>query len=199
MKKLALLLPLLFSSSIFAGESSQNVTTSLSLGIANGEKVAYDTELADGDLMIGYDFAYQYKFNNQWGIELGYNNSEPEGLLSAIDNIFNGDLELDSASSLRVAGVFTHSLSERSKFDFKLGVQQYDVKYTLSGDVPVPGSGNNTQNSIVHFSEDGAGLYIGMGWRYEFNSGLLLGAGIDYKDMDILDITNLNLSIGYHF
>ncbi|MBM7070512.1 porin family protein [Shewanella sp. 202IG2-18] len=153
--------------------------------------------------MIGYDLAYQYKFNNKWGVEVGYRHSEPEGTFSAlkaISSLFVGTLELDYANSIRAAAVYTHSFSDNNKFDFKLGVQRYDVKSTLKGYVPVPVIGGEEQPiNTISVSDDGRGLYAGLGWRYQFDSGFALGASLDHQDMDVLNVTSLNLSLGFHF
>ncbi|MBE8166996.1 MAG: porin family protein, partial [Shewanella sp.] len=179
----------------FSQDESHNLTASLALGLSEG--ISGNANLLNDDLMIGYDVAYQYRFNTNWGIEVGFRQAEPELFTSIINNLFATDLVVDDASSVRAAAVYSWALSKRNKLYFKAGVQQFDVSYRESDK-----SSDKVINNSVDFinkNESGTSIYAGIGWRYEFDSGLELGLSYDYQDMDLIDIKSFNLGIGYSF
>ncbi len=186
-KKLLLLSLTLLSIPSFAKSFDASVTASLTAG-DSVDQSKYHIE--NDDVMIGFDAAYQYHFNNNWGVELGYKTVSPDVFTSIINDIFLNDIVLDDVNSFRLAGQYTAYLSERNQLLFTLGAQRYDITYKLR-DI----NGNN----LVSFDKDGISYYARAGWRYQFDNGFLLGLSYDYQDLDVLDLQTTNLTVGFSF
>ena len=156
----------------------------LSVGAGIGEaKVSSDKAIDGDDFQIHYDLAYRYQFSPEWGIELGYMRQDV-----FVTNLFNffGN-QLDDVDSFRAAALYTLPLSQRNRLIFKLGANQYRLKFT------------DVDNNDRKYTDDGTGLLAGLGWRMEFASGMDLGLTYHYQAMDLLDTHTLTFALGYRF
>ncbi len=175
----------------FAQDVSHNFSTSLVLGVSEGDS---DTNLASDDLMIGYDVAYQYRFDQNWGVEVGFRQVEPEGFTALFNSLVHNDFVIEKASSVRATAVYSWPLSKRNSMYVKVGAQLSSVNYQRMETVA-----NGDITGLVDNDKTSASVYAGLGWRYQFDSGIELGASYDYQDMDIIDAKLFSLNFGYSF
>ncbi|MBM7070511.1 porin family protein [Shewanella sp. 202IG2-18] len=177
----------LFSFSAVAKPFDASLTGSFTMG-TSADKSNYHVE--NDDVMLGFDVAYQYHIDNNWGVELGYKTVSPDVFTSIINDVFDNDIVLDDVDTVRLAGQYTSPISERNQLLFSLGVQRYDVTYRLR---------NSAEQTLSKFDKDGFSYYARVGWRYQFDGGFLLGLSYDYQDLDVLDMGTGNLTLGFSF
>ena len=187
LKNLLILSFALFSLSTFAKPFDSSLSASLVAGTSNDKS---NVHVENDDVMIGYDVAYQYHFSDNWGIELGYKTVSPDVFTSIINDLFDNDVVLDDLKTVRLAGQYTALLSERNQLIFSAGAQHYDVTYRMR---------NNSDQTLSKFDNDGVSYYAEIGWRYQFDGGLILGLSYDYQDLDVLELKTGNLTIGFSF
>lgn len=155
----------------------------LSIGAGIGEtNVSSDKVINGDDFQTHYDLAYRYQFTPQWGLELGYMRQDV-----FLTNLFSIDNQLDDVDSFRAAALYTLPLSKRNRLVFKLGANQYRLKFT------------DTNDNDRRFTDDDMGLLAGLGWRMEFASGMDLGLTYHFQAMNLLDTHTLTFNLGYRF
>ncbi|GIU33386.1 hypothetical protein TUM4644_34090 [Shewanella colwelliana] len=155
----------------------------LSAGIGWGvTEASSDKDIDTDDVQTHYDIAYRYQFNPEWGVELGY--MEQNVFLTDIITINN---QLKDVYSFRVAALYALPLSQRNRLVFKLGANQYNLKFI------------DTNNDDQRHKKDGVGLLAGLGWRFEFSSGLEMSVNYAFQTMDLLDTHTTTINLGYRF
>ena len=187
LKKLLILSLVFCSFTIFAKPFDSSLTASFVAGVSN-DKSNYHVENDDG--ILGVDLAYQYHFDKNWGVELGYKGLSPDVFSLIFSDLLRNEIVLDDIDTIRLAAQYTAPLSERNQLILSLGAQRYDVNYRIRDD---------ERQTIAKFDKDGVSYYARVGWRYQFDGGFLLGLSYDYQDMDVLDLQTGNLTIGYSF
>lgn len=187
LKKFVILTLAFCTFSVFAKPFETSLTASF---VAGASKDKSNFHVENDDVMLGYDLAYQYHFNESWGLELGYKTVAPDVFSNIISDVFNNDIVLDDLKTFRLATQYTAPLSLRNQLIFSLGAQRYDVTYRLR---------NEAQQTLSRFDKDGVSYYARIGWRYQFDGGFLLGLSYDYQDLDVLDLQTANMTIGFSF
>ncbi len=188
MQKKLLILSLAFcSAAAFAKPFESSIAASFTAGDSL-DKSGYQVE--NDALMLGLDLAYQYHFNENWGLELGYKTLDPDPVTDIFSDILRNVIVLDDVHSVRLAGQYTAQLTERNQLVFSLGAQRYDINYRIR---------DYDLRTILRYSKNGVSYYGRAGWRYQFDGGFFTGLSYDYQDTDVLDLRSWNLSIGFSF
>lgn len=178
MKKLITALCLILSPLTYAAHTTQAINA----GIGYGGTDASENDLVDhSDLQLHYDISYRYKFNDQWEIELGYMKQDV-----FMTNLFQTGNQLEDVYSFRTAMLYSIPLSQRNKLFAKLGAAHYSINAI---------NFSNDFNS----NDDGVGLVAGLGWRYEYDSGIEHSLVYTYQDFDIISTHTLTFNLGYRF
>ncbi|QYK01397.1 porin family protein [Shewanella psychrotolerans] len=152
----------------------------LSVGAGIGyTSISSDDNVTD-NIPLHYDLAYRYQFSSEWGLEVGYQDV-------FVNNIIIIGNQMDNVDSFRAAALYTLPLSQRNSLVFKLGANQYRLKFT------------DTDDNGRKYTDDGTGLLAGLGWRMEFASGMDLGLTYHYQAMDLLDTHTFTFNLGYRF
>ncbi|RLV61714.1 porin family protein [Parashewanella curva] len=185
----------IFSFSAAADEiEHHHISTGLSLGtIQTTSKLKFNEDYS----LMSHDIAYQYRFNQDWALEVGYRYGSPPSIYAAFGRIFGQEFEFDKVKSMRLAGVYNWSLSRRNLLQAKLGIQQYNVKYTIidvEKDEP-----NGVKRVYNGYTKSGANAFVGLGWKYQFDSGLSLGIDFDYQPMEVAKTQSFTFNVGYRF
>ncbi|ASJ98488.1 porin family protein [Shewanella marisflavi] len=152
----------------------------LSVGAGFGETNVSEDDTVTDDIQFHYDLAYRYQFSPEWGLEVGYMEQD----IFVTNFLIIGD-QMDNVESFRAAALYTLPLSQRNRLVFKLGANQYKLKYHDGDD--------------SDYAKDGTGLLAGLGWRMEFLSGMDLGLTYHYQAMDLLDTHTFTFNLGYRF
>ncbi|RBP50600.1 outer membrane beta-barrel protein [Arenicella xantha] len=122
-----------------------------------------------------YSLSYNYKFDSGFYTGIGYLDGE-SGSLSLVDDLFGEDELVYDA--IYVKGGYQYLLSQRQAFFADVSVLRYDVNLLLNG-----------ESSI---SENGTGLGLTVGWRYQPGNRIGFQVAIDNiqlnSDFDILSV-----------
>jgi opacity protein-like surface antigen len=179
MKKLITALCLILSPLTYAAEKTQAINGGIGWGIT---EVSGNGIVDDPDAQLHYDLSYRYKFDDQWEIELGYMKQD---VLLYIP--FNAENQLEDVYSYRTAMLYSIPLSQRNKLFAKLGAAHYSINAIHVTD-------NFSSND-----HNGVGLVAGLGWRYEYDSGIEHSLVYTYQDFDIISSHTLTFNLGYRF
>ncbi|MCE9680592.1 porin family protein [Shewanella sp. AS1] len=155
----------------------------LSAGIGWGTAQPQNEKADPGDVQIHYDLAYRYQFTPGWGVELGYMRQD----VFLTDIFFSVGNQLKGADSFRTAALYALPLSQSNRLVFKLGANLYDLNFI------------DTNNKDQKFSQDGLGLFAGLGWRLAFSTGLEMSINYSYQTMDLIDTNTITANLGYRF
>jgi hypothetical protein len=189
MKKLITALCLILSPLTYAAETTQAINAGIGWGVTD----ASDNDIVDSsDLQTHYDLSYRYKFDDQWEIELGYMKQDV-----FMTDMFQIGRQLEDVYSFRTAMLYSIPLSQRNKLLAKLGAAHYSINaINFSNDF-----NSNTFNFSNDFNsnDDGVGLVAGLGWRYEYDSGIENSLAYTYQDFDVISSHTLTFNLGYRF
>ena len=199
-KKLSLSLLVALTSSIPVVSLAETSPKPHSFGghIASGD-IEFNGSSADGDGVVQIYGFYNYGFSERLSVELGLNlGVDHDGLdcyeddnddwhCSTNNNESLFDLGVDEIEYTNIVAAIkgTAPISKRNSLYAKIGAQVYD--YELS------------RNSRVLFDDNGVGLYLAVGWQYEWDMGIGMNVGFEKYDMGDLDSNTVNVGISYSF
>lgn len=166
--------------------------------IASGGAEFNDSE-ADGDGIVQVYGFYNYGVTQNFAIEVGLNvgvdvdewdcyedrHDDWHCTTANHDSLFGLGVDDVEYSNLVAAIKGVLPLNHRNSLYGKIGAQLYE--YELRS------------NRHLLFEDDGVGLYLALGWQYEWDMGLGMSAGFERYEMDSLETTAANVGISYNF
>lgn len=198
MKFITLFTPLLLATSL-SFSAYATVETPYSVGIAfSGGGIDYKGKDTDGTGVGQSYLYYNYQFLPHYYLEVGLVRAEDvddwqceEAGESAWDckadgnNHFSLDVDHYSQDSLVLALKTDLNLSKRNSLYAKLGAEFYE--YELSVD----------HNKLA--DESGVGLFLAAGWKYRWDNGMGINAGVEHHDLGDLERTSATFGVSYSF
>ena len=88
-KRLLVISFALFSLSAVAKPFDASLTGSFTMGTSTDKS---DYHVENDDLALGFDAAYQYHLDKNWGVELGYKTVSPDVFTSIINDLVDNDV-----------------------------------------------------------------------------------------------------------
>jgi hypothetical protein len=125
---------------------------------------------------LNYALSYRYEFTEQWEIELGYMNQD----------VTRSGTQVEDVHSFSTAMLYNIPLSQRNRLIFKLGAAKYNINAI-------------DYSSDITSDSEGVHLIAGLGWRYEFDSGLETSIAYIYQNVDFINASTMTLNLGYRF
>jgi hypothetical protein len=130
---------------------------------------------------LNYALSYRYEFTEQWEIELGYMNQDV-----FLTDVTHSGTQVEDVHSFSTAMLYNIPLSQRNRLIFKLGAAKYNINAI-------------GYSSDITSDSEGVHLIAGLGWRYEFDSGLETSIAYTYQDVDFINKITMALNLGYRF
>jgi hypothetical protein len=198
--KLPLSLLFAITSTLSAGAVANEPANPHSFGghIAAGG-IEFNNSSADGDGVVQVYGFYNYAFSERFSLEVGLNAGGDVDNWDCYEDSFddwhcttnhNKSLFGLGVDEIEYSNIVTAikgvaPLTERNSLYAKVGAQFYD--YEMS------------RNHRVRFEDDGLGLYLAVGWQYEWDMGIGMSAGFEKYDMGDLESTSANVGMSYRF
>lgn len=187
--------------SIFSVSSiADTLTKPHSVGghIASGN-IEFNNSSRDGDGVVQVYGFYNYAFTENMSLEAGlnvgadvddwdcYEDKDDDWHCSTNNDhsLFGLGVDEIKYTNLVAAVKGILPLSAHNSLYAKVGAQFYD--YELS------------RRNRTLFDDDGVGLYLAVGWQYEWDMGIGMSAGYERYDMGDLESSTVNVGINYNF
>ena len=160
-----------------------------SIGIATGIGSSQDTfkdssgqELLVDDLSGTTEFSYNYKFAENWALDVNYLTANSTRASFIFDLFLDNKFSMNEIS-LGVKG--TLPLSEHNDFFIRLNASSYNYKI---------------KNDIARLiDKNGIGAVAGLGWQYHFDNGLQFNVSYNYHNLGNIDFNFGSFGIAYRF
>lgn len=188
----SILLLAVLSAPSLADNSKHRVGLELGSGSAK-----YKSSSDDGGGVGTSYLYYNYQFMPMFSVEAGISGAgeldkwrctETEDTWTCkADNkpIFNINADQLEVGSLVLSLRADYPLTQRNSLYGKLGIQNYDYEFSRKG--------------TIIADDSGMGMLISAGWKYQWDMGLSLNAGLQHSKMGDLSFTTTNLGISYAF
>ncbi|WP_158966586.1 outer membrane beta-barrel protein [Paraglaciecola sp. L3A3] len=199
-RKLTFLLLLAFTASLSISAFADTLTNPHSFGghIASGG-IEFNNSTADGDGVAQVYGFYNYAITENFALEVGLNigadvddwecyedrHDDWHCSTNNNDSLFGLEVNEVEYSNLVAAVKGLVPVTQRNSLYAKVGAQLYN--YEL----------NRRHRTVI--DDDGVGLYLAVGWQYEWDMGIGMSAGFEKFDMDDLVSTTANVGISYNF
>ncbi|KXF83221.1 AcfA family outer membrane beta-barrel protein [Enterovibrio coralii] len=155
-----------------------------------------------------------YRFDNNFGVELGYRqfdaNDSRSKVISVVNNTQTED-EWDAdlkAKQFVVMPVYFHDVTDKLRVKGGVGLTYTTYKTTGSVSRETENEVTDTESSISHPSisvsngqktENSVGMALNLGTEYEVYDGLYLGANAGFQFDDVANNTQLLGTVAYYF
>ena len=154
-----------------------------------------------GDIRTTWQAYLAYHFLPDWGVELAYVDLGEatisfEGIDESIEDILDkiGDNHPRSAQGVKLSATYRLELNKNLQLQSKLGIFDWDTKYTFSGTDPFDGAFSSRTVSI-----DGTDISFGLGLVHTLTNDISAHLDWDFYNLDEEVVNTFGFGVSYMF
>ena len=169
--------------SLFAEEKLHTIGVSTGFGSSQDTfKDSAGQELLVDDVSGTTEFTYNYKFSENWVVDINYLTANSTRASFIFDLFLDNKFSMNEVS-LGIKGILP--LSEHNDFFVRLDASSYNYKIK-----------NDTTRLI---DKNGVGAVAGLGWQYHFDNGLQFNVAYNYHNLGNVNFVFGSLGVAYRF